>query len=248
MLNASWPRLFWQLYDYYLTPTSAFFGTLKACAPLNIIYNYGDGNIYVSNELGTSQKRLSAVIKVYDANSKPVFSQSIPFEINDFSAKKILDMPRLESVGPVYFVDLTITDEQGVVKANNFYWLSQKKDVIDETKTDWIYTPNKTYADFSQLKQLPQTEVERKTHFTDMGENMKFSVELTNPSNTVAFFISVKVKGKTSGSMVLPVLWNDNYISLIPGTSRTLEATIAKADLHGEEPVVEIKGWNVKGQ
>src|SRR5208337_409097 len=165
MLNASWPRLFWQLYDYYLTPGSAFFGTMKACSPLSIMYNYGDGDIYVSNELGSSQQGLSAVIKVYNLNSKLLFNKTISFDIEDFTAKKIMDMPQLVSDGNVYFIDLAITDRQGDEKANNFYWLSPRKDVIDETKTDWIYTPNKEYADFTSLGQLPETSIEMKTHF-----------------------------------------------------------------------------------
>src|SRR5206468_9305949 len=50
MLNASWPKMYWQLYDYYLMPGGAFYGTRKANQPLNLAYNYGDGSIYLIND------------------------------------------------------------------------------------------------------------------------------------------------------------------------------------------------------
>ena len=40
MLNAAWPKLYWQLYDWYLMPTGAFYGTKKACQQCQLIYNY----------------------------------------------------------------------------------------------------------------------------------------------------------------------------------------------------------------
>ena len=50
MLNPSWPKLYWQLYDYYLVPGGAFFGAKKGAAPFAVIYNYGDQGIYLVNQ------------------------------------------------------------------------------------------------------------------------------------------------------------------------------------------------------
>ena len=47
MLNAAWPKMYWQLYDYFLKPNGAYYGTKKACSPLQLIYNYGDFSIYL---------------------------------------------------------------------------------------------------------------------------------------------------------------------------------------------------------
>ncbi len=56
------------------------------------------------------------------------------------------------------------------------------------------------------------------------------------------------MRGETSGRTIVPVFWEDNYVSLLPGESRTLRATFAAADLGGEKPVFSYKGWNVKGE
>ena len=42
MLNAAWPKMYWQLYDYYLMPGGAFYGARKANQPVNISYDYGN--------------------------------------------------------------------------------------------------------------------------------------------------------------------------------------------------------------
>jgi hypothetical protein len=44
---------------------------------------------------------------------------------------------------------------------------------------------------------------------------------------------------------VLPVYYSDNYISLVPGESRTITIEAAAADLKGEAPRIVVDGWNV---
>lgn len=49
MFNSAWPKLWWQLFDYYLMPTGAFYGARKACQPLHLIYDYETREVIVSN-------------------------------------------------------------------------------------------------------------------------------------------------------------------------------------------------------
>ena len=44
---------------------------------------------------------------------------------------------------------------------------------------------------------------------------------------------------------ILPVLWEDNYFSLLPGESRQVKATYAADPKSNANPIVEIEGWNV---
>jgi exo-1,4-beta-D-glucosaminidase len=44
---------------------------------------------------------------------------------------------------------------------------------------------------------------------------------------------------------VLPVLWEDNYVTLLPGETRELAATYAATDLGSAAPALTIDGWNV---
>lgn len=45
---------------------------------------------------------------------------------------------------------------------------------------------------------------------------------------------------------ILPVLWQDNYFSLLPGETRTVKATYNTKKLRHSNPVVEVEGWKIK--
>ncbi|MFL5497194.1 MAG: glycoside hydrolase family 2 protein, partial [Gemmatimonadaceae bacterium] len=61
----------------------------------------------------------------------------------------------------------------------------------------------------------------------------------------VAFFLRLQVTGR-GGEEALPVLWEDNYVSLLPGETRTVTATYRVRDLGGGAPRVVVSGWNVR--
>jgi hypothetical protein len=48
-----------------------------------------------------------------------------------------------------------------------------------------------------------------------------------------------------SGLRVLPVFYSDNYLSLLPGETRTITVQAASADLNGDLPLLAVDGWNV---
>jgi hypothetical protein len=44
---------------------------------------------------------------------------------------------------------------------------------------------------------------------------------------------------------ILPVLWEDNYFSLLPGETRQVTAVYRSNDKNNTPPIVEVEGWNV---
>jgi len=48
------------------------------------------------------------------------------------------------------------------------------------------------------------------------------------------------------GAEILPVWWDDNYFSLLPGESREVTATFAAKDAGRATPTLEVGGWNVE--
>ena len=48
------------------------------------------------------------------------------------------------------------------------------------------------------------------------------------------------------GEEILPVVWEDNYISLLPGEKREVTATYRASELGAAKPSVEVSGWNVE--
>jgi exo-1,4-beta-D-glucosaminidase len=52
-------------------------------------------------------------------------------------------------------------------------------------------------------------------------------------------------KGK-DGKEILPVQWEDNYISLLPGEKRVISATYRTAEMGKSAPSINVHGWNVE--
>jgi hypothetical protein len=52
------------------------------------------------------------------------------------------------------------------------------------------------------------------------------------------------VKSKEQ-SEILPVFWDDNYISLLPGEKREVTVRVRKSDLGGAQSTLLVDGFNV---
>lgn len=241
MLNSAWPTTFWQLFDWYLMPNGAFYGTKKACQPLNLIYNYKNHSIYIANNYNKSFGHLKAEIKVYDINSQEVLSKKIAVDIAENISAKIFELPEINNLTTVYFIDLKLKDEGDNELSSNFYWLSTKKDILDIDKSEWFITPNKSYADFSLLNLMPKTGITAKHQFSKNGNDKELTVKLENKSAKIAFFIELQLKEADTDKSILPVFWSENYISLLPG-----ETKIITADFNTALPVEKLK-FNYKG-
>ena len=109
MLNSAWPEMVWQLYDWYLNPNGAYFGTKTANKPLNLIYNYGDKNIYMSNSL-FEDKSLTAQIQLYDIQSKKIIDERIPLTVKAESVESIFSLSDLAVPSDVYFLSMKLFD------------------------------------------------------------------------------------------------------------------------------------------
>jgi len=246
MLNSAWPEMYWQLYDWYLMPNGAFYGVKDACKPVNAIYNYKDKAIYITNELASEQSNLILEAKVYDFNSKELFSKELSLSAKANASEKVLEFPKLANLTSVYFINLKLTDSEGLEISNKIYWLSTKEDVLDFKNSNWFSTPNKSFADLTDLRKMEKVVVEENHTFTEEGEFVLAKVELKNTSDKIAFMLELLIVGSNDGQSILPVFWNDNYISLLPNETRVLTAKIRKNKLNGQKPVLKISGVNMK--
>jgi exo-1,4-beta-D-glucosaminidase len=242
MLNGAWPKLYWQLYDYYLMPTGAFYGAKKGSQPQNLVYNYADRGIYVVNDTLADLDGRTAQITVIDPEGKSVLAQRVPVKLGANAAAKIFDLPAFDGKSPMYFLDLKLRGTDGKLVSDNFYWLSVKPDVLDPDKSTEPFMPNKSFADFTALNHMPAVKVKVASSF----QAGRGQVTLTNPGKQVAFFIEMQLNKGEGGEPVLPILWDDNYVSLLPGESKTIKVNFAQDGLQGAKPKLAVTGWNLE--
>lgn len=247
MYNASWPKLWWQLYDFYLMPTGAFYGARVANEPLHISYNYGKKSVDVMNNTSALSKKLKAQITIYDFDLKKILEKTISVsDLQSQEVRNIFTLPENMKVSKTWFLDLRLADDEGKNISNNFYVLSTKDDVLDEKKSTWYVTPQSQYADLTQLQQLPLVNLIKSETVKTEGDRTIVHVKVKNPTAHLAFMTYMNLKKKNSKESVLPVFWDDNYFTLLPGEERTVSVWCYKKDLQGQQPEIVIGGWNVK--
>lgn len=248
-LNSAWPKLIWQLYDTYLEPNGSFYGVKKACNPLHAIYRYGFNDIYLANEDLETAKNLTVKIRIFDIHSKEIFADQWKGDIASNISKLIYKIPEVKNLTPVYFLDLRVYNHQNKEVDNNIYWLSTKQDVLDyegSKKLPWAYyTPTKEFADYSALDQLPKVKLNIHYEYSKDSQFGKVKLVIKNPSESIAFFSFMDIIDPQTAQPVLPVYWNDNYVTLLPGEQREYDAKFYLSDFKGTKPVVEVRGWNV---
>jgi exo-1,4-beta-D-glucosaminidase len=244
MLNSAWPSFYWQLYDYYLLPTSAYYAARKANAPIQIVYNYGNHNLYIVNETGEELTKLKTRIRLVDLNGKEILSEEKMISSAGNSSQKVYTIP---SVASVSFLSLELLNEKNEPLADNFYWLSPKEDEYAWDKTEWYYTPMKVSADFRALNYLPSADINIGYRYHRYESHLIVDVKLTNFSNKTAFFMQMTLKEKDNTTL-FPVFWDDNYVSLLPGDSRTYRCKLPDRADTADELSLFVSGWNVNEQ
>lgn len=236
MLNSAWPALYWQMYDWYLVPTSAYWSVKKGCAPQQLIYNYGNDKVYAVNDEKEDMK-LTAAMKVYGLDGSVVIDASTEVDMPMGCSLPVFDVMSVAGgESPVKFVFLSLTDADGNVVSRNEYVLADVMDRHDWKKYRWWRTQMESYADFSPLNNLAAADVEASMVKTAEG----LEVTLENKSSVVAFFVRMALKD-VEGEYVIPAYWSDNLVTLAPGQSLTFKCT---ADVP-KGAAVEIDGWNV---
>jgi exo-1,4-beta-D-glucosaminidase len=246
MLNNAWPSMIWHLYDYYLRPGGGYFGAKRAMEALHPVYGYDDRSIWVVSSQYEDVKGLKLTTKIYNLDMTEKFSHEDSLDAAADSTAKIFTLPEVEGLSPVYFVALRLTDASGKQVGSNFYWLSSKPETLDWGKTTWWMTPTDSFADYTALSQLPKVKLKVMSHTESKGGESIAHVTLENPSKNLAFFVRLKLDKGAKGEEILPVVWEDNYFSLLPGEKREVTATYRTSELGMGKSVVEVSGWNVE--
>jgi exo-1,4-beta-D-glucosaminidase len=246
MLNNAWPSMIWHLYDYYLRPGGGYFGAKRAMEALHPIYGYDDHAIWVVSSQYEEVKGLKLTTKIYNLDWTEKFSQQNPVDAGPDSTAKIFTLPDVQGLSPTYFLMLHLEDSAGKLVGSNLYWLSTKPETIDWAKSNWWMTPTESYADFTALSQLPRVKLKVSERSERKGEEEITHVTIENPSKSLAFFVRLKVDKGAKGEEILPVVWEDNYISLAPGEKREVSASYRTSELGTAKARVEVSGVNLE--
>lgn len=233
MLNSAWPSLYWQLYDWYLRPTAAYYGVKDGNADRQLIYNYASKKVVAVNE-GMDPVKLSCRMTLYSIDGKTISQETASVDAEPYAVEDVFNVTVPEGNS---FLMLEILDEDGTAISDNYYCLASEDDVYDWKNSSWYQSPIIRHADFKALQTMPEADVD----VTAVRNGNTVRISLENTSDAFAFFIRLSFKDK-DGKLVSPVFFDDNYVSVPAGKTRTVECTLPESE---KEVSLVCYGWNV---
>jgi exo-1,4-beta-D-glucosaminidase len=167
-------------------------------------------------------------------------------EVAPYSSLAALSVARISDLSSTYFVRCRMNAADGTVLADNTYWESTTDDDLGSPKNDVQFTTKLVkWADLSALDTMPRSEVTASTKFVEEKGEGTARITLTNRSNHVAFFLRAEITKGADGEEVLPITYEDNYITLYPHETRSLLAKFAISALDGHPAALRVEGYNV---
>ena len=217
MSHPCWPSMVWQTYDYYLEPTAAYFGVKHACEPLHVQWNPVSNCVEIVNRSAGHQEG-TVKASIINLNGETVWEQVQGYVCDEDMTLDMMQIEVPEDIAGAYFLRLTLKDGKGAIKSMN----------------DYVNTTIEN--DRTSLHDLRQTQVTAAANGN--------SITITNNGNVPAVMLRLNLKGD-DGEQILPVIYSDNYLHLMPGESRTIDIEWKNEDARGCKPIVEIYGTNV---
>jgi hypothetical protein len=227
MSHPCWPSFVWQTYDYYFEPTAAYFGCKKGSEPLHIQWNRADESIEVVNYSGGDAKGLSAQAEILNLDGTKVWTKTVSLDSAEDSNSPCIKLEPLAGLTPVHFLRLTLLRGTDAV-STNFYLRGIKE------------------GDYRSIRTLSKAQVKARTNAVREADRWILTTELNNASAAPALMTRLKAVRERSGDRILPAIYSDNYVSLMPGEHKIITTELKHADTRGEKPRIVVGGFNVE--
>jgi hypothetical protein len=224
-LNAAFPSVVWQIYDWYLEPNAGYYFMQRACEPVHVQLNLDDSLVAVVNRTYRPRKGLSVSASVLGLDGSVLYEKSAPVSLDTTDVREILPLGSvLAAAKGVSFVVLELKDAEGKRLSHNVYWMAPAND-------------------FTSLRSMPSAHVESTVlRVEKTAKEYRYTLRFKNTSRQLAFFLNPQVV--QGGAEIMPSFWSDNYFSLAAGGSTTVTVSIPMEKTTKGDLSLVLEGWN----
>jgi Exo-beta-D-glucosaminidase Ig-fold domain/Glycosyl hydrolases family 2/F5/8 type C domain len=246
MSHPCWPSFVWQTYDYYLEPTAGYFGAKKGCEPLHVQWNPLNNTVEVVNYSAGQRAGLGVKASILNADGSVQWEQTATVDsVEDSVVAPITLVFPAAGLSPLHFVRLKLT-AGGATVSENTYLRSLKTYQVPGLTFGPFHIPDYPAFDLRAIRALPKVNLRSATTAERLRDRWVLWTELENPSKTPALLVHLKAVREKTGDRILPALYEDNYLTLLPGETRRIRTELEQADTRGERPSIVVDGFNVQ--
>jgi len=225
-LNAAFPSVVWQVYDWYLEPNAGYYFMKRAIEPVHIQLNLDDSSVALINRTYLKKPGLHYEAEVIGIDGASLYKQTGRAALDTTDTKEVLPLADiLRRTTGISFVVLRLKDAQGSILSQNVYWMSPGHD-------------------FTMLRRMraPRIQIKVLSTATKAGSR-EWTLQFLNKSSQLAFFLNPQILKE--GEEVLPSYWSDNYFSIPSGQSITVTVN---CPTHAAPIQLRLEGWNCEPQ
>jgi exo-1,4-beta-D-glucosaminidase len=200
--------------------------------------------LYVVNQASEARDHLKVAVEFFNLDGiRQYFTEISGFSIAPNTSLEAMTVPRVPKLDSTHLVRAVLMTATEKVLAENVYWESTIDDDLGSPKNDEQFKTNLSqWADMSALNTMPRSDLDVSAQVSDSNGEKQVTITLANPANRVAFFVRAEVTRGADGSEILPITYDDNYITVFPHEIRTIVARFNDARF---TPALRVEGYNV---
>ncbi|MFF2521122.1 discoidin domain-containing protein [Streptomyces liangshanensis] len=228
MSHPAWHSTVWQTYDYDFDVNGTYYGARSACEAVHVQADPQSWQVIAVNHTPEALKGATVSARYFDlsgrqlgATRKQRVDVASSTTTDAFTAAWSADQPDF------HLLRLTLEDSRGKTLSENTYWRYRQA------------------ADMKALNRAKAVKVSADLgRVTKAGARRELTATVHNRGSAVAAMVRLSLLDATSGERVLPTLYSDNYVWLLPGESRSVTLSWPAEALPSGRPALRTEGYN----
>ncbi|MEU1202118.1 discoidin domain-containing protein [Streptomyces sp. NPDC005813] len=228
MSHPAWHSTVWQTYDYDFDVNGTYYGARSACEPLHVQADPVNWQVLAVNHTPEALKGATVTAQTYDLSGRPLGkARSTRVDVKAASTAKAFTVEMSEDLPELHLLRLTLRDGAGEVVSRNTYWRYR------------------TPGAMKSLNAVDRVRLSASvTGVSGTGDRRKLTATIRNRGSAVAAMVRLSLLDDKGGARVLPTLYEDNYLWLLPGESRTITVSWPAEALASSRPALRVEGYN----
>ncbi|WP_372506111.1 galactose-binding domain-containing protein [Streptomyces malaysiensis] len=228
MSHPAWHSTVWQTYDYDFDVNGTYYGARSACEPLHVQADPVKWQVVAVNHTATDLRGATVTGRLFDLSGRQLgTARTARVDVGRADTAKAFTAEWTNGLPDLHLLRLTLTDAKGKEVSRNTYW---------------------RYRDTSSLRELNKVKQVKLTgditKVSSSGDRHEMTAVIHNRGSAVAAMVRLSLLEEAHGRRVLPTLYSDNYLWLLPGESRTVGLSWPSEAGSSRRPVLTAQAYN----
>jgi hypothetical protein len=228
MSHPAWHSTVWQTYDYDFDVNGTYYGARKACEALHVQADPVKWQVVAVNHTPQQLKGVTVTATTYDLNGTQLSATlRTSADLAPSSTTQTFTTGWTDGLPDLHLLRLTLEDGAGRILSRNTYWRYRTPDAMKALNSTKQVTLSASVGGV-----------------TGSAGREELTATVRNRGAAVAAMVRLSLLDGGTGARVLPTIYGDNYLWLLPGESRTITLSWPAGALPSKRPALHAEAYN----